>query len=120
MPRVADLQPSQPHGPGDPDPRPAGAGAPPGLVARVLPPGVQILDVDDRVARHRDLGPAGAELHLDVDYRMVDDRPGQVQMHPSECGFDLEDPRYPPCAAPLDPSADGGNRGRGARILLRE
>lgn len=98
-PRVADLQSSEPHSSGDPDPRPAGAGAPPGLVERVLPPGVQILDVDDRVARHRDLGLAGAELQLDVDYRMLENGPGQVEVHPSECGLGLEHPRYPPCAA---------------------
>lgn len=96
---------------------PPGAGAPPGLAERVPPPGAQIPDVDDRVARHRDRGPAGAEVHLDVDYRMLDDRPGRVQVHPCECGLDLEDPGYPPGAAPPDPSADGGNRGRGARIL---
>ncbi|MDH6130568.1 hypothetical protein P3T39_007565 [Kitasatospora sp. GP82] len=84
------------------------------------PPGTQVLDIDDRVARHRDLGPAGAGLQLDVDHRMLDDRPGQVQVHPSEYGRDLEEPRYPPRAAPPDPSADGGNRGRAARALLRE
>lgn len=119
-PRVADLQPSEPHGPGYPDPRPAGEGAPPGLVARVLPPGMQIVEFDDRVARHRDPGSAGVELQLDVHHRMLDDRPGQVQVHPSEWGRDLEGPRHPPCAAPLDPSTGGGNRGRCARAPLRE
>ncbi len=60
-PRVADLQPSEPHGSRDPDPLPAGAGAPLRLVQRVLPSGAQVIDVHDRVPRHRDPGPARPE-----------------------------------------------------------
>lgn len=109
-PGVADLQSSESHGPRDADRRPARAGTPRSLVAQVLPRSAQTLDVNDRVARHRDSGPAGSELQLDADDRMLDDRPGQIQAHPSVCGLDLEDPRYPPCASPLDPPAGGGDR----------
>ena len=80
-PSVADLQSSESHGPRDSDLRPTGAGMPRCLVAQVLPLSAQILDVNDRVARHRDSGSAGSELQLDVDGRMLDDRPGQSPAH---------------------------------------